>query len=49
MKEPAPLKNNFISLGTFDMKSGDKGYVEVRAAGANGTTHADAVQIVEVK
>ncbi len=49
MKKPAPLKNGFISLGIFDLKQGEEGYVEIRANGAGGNAHADAIQIVAVK
>ena len=49
MKKPAPLKNGFISLGTFDLKQDEQGYVQIRAEGAGGNAHADAIQIVAVK
>ena len=49
MKQPAPLENGFISLGIFDLKRGEEGYVEIRADGAGGNAHADAIQIVAVK
>ncbi len=49
MKKPAPLKNGFISLGIFDLKQGEEGYVEIRADGAGGNAHADAIQIVTVE
>lgn len=46
MTKPAPLKDNFISLGTFDMTKGTAGYVEINAADAGGHAHADAIQIL---
>jgi hypothetical protein len=49
MKRPAPLKNGFISLGIFDLKHGEEGYVQIRAEGAGGNAHADAIQVVAVK
>ncbi len=49
MKQPAPLKNGFISLGIFDLTQDEEGYVEIRAAGAGGNAHADAIQVVAVE
>ncbi|MEZ6128299.1 MAG: FAD-dependent oxidoreductase [Planctomycetaceae bacterium] len=49
MQKPAPLKNGFFSLGTFELQKGAAGYVEIRAAGAGGHAHADAIQIVPAK
>ncbi|MEQ9407029.1 MAG: FAD-dependent oxidoreductase [Fuerstiella sp.] len=46
MQKAAPLKDNFISLGTFRMKQGDEGFVEVKAADAGGHAHVDAIQIL---
>ena len=48
MSKPAPLKDNFISVGTFDLKKGAKCSVEISAAEAGGHAHADAVQIISV-
>ena len=47
MQKPAPLENDFISLGTFDLKEGQACTVEVRAKGASGCAHADAIQVVK--
>ncbi len=44
-----PLKPCLYSLGQFDLVQGAKCYVEMTAADAGGTVHADAVQIVPVK
>ncbi len=41
--------NGFHSLGAFDFTSGKANAVVLRAEGANGFIHADAVQIREVK
>ena len=49
MTRPAPLKNNFFSLGTFDLKKGTACHVEVKAGDAGGHAHVDAVQIVPAK
>lgn len=49
MKQKAPLKNDFISLGLFDLKKGQAAYVKVTAKNAGGTAHVDAVQVVLVK
>ncbi|MCP4509886.1 MAG: FAD-dependent oxidoreductase, partial [Fuerstiella sp.] len=49
MQQPAPLKNGFISLGIFDLKLGEEGYVEISANGAGGNAHADAIQVIAVK
>lgn len=48
MQLPPPLKDNFISLGMFRMKKGEEGYVEVRAGGAGGNAHVDAIQVLTV-
>ena len=49
MTKKPPLKNSFISLGTFAMKKGEEGFVEVLAADAGGNTHVDAIQILPAK
>lgn len=49
MTKPAPLKNNFISLGEYNLQKGEEAYVEVSAADARGNTHVDAIQVVPVK
>ena len=41
--------NGFHSLGTFDFAAGKVGAIVLRAAGADGFVHADAVQILETK
>ncbi|QDU47552.1 soluble pyridine nucleotide transhydrogenase [Symmachiella dynata] len=46
MKQKPPLKEGFISLGTFDFTKGEKNFVEITTEGAGGCVHADAVQIV---
>jgi len=49
MTQKAPLKPCLYSLGEFDLVKGATGYVEIVAANAGGTTHADAVQVLPVK
>ncbi len=49
MTEPAPLENGFASLGIIELPAGAKGSVELFAKDAQGTVHADAVQIIPVK
>lgn len=49
MTKKAPLKNGFYSLGQFALNKDTAGYVEIVAADAGGTTHADAIQIVPTK
>ena len=49
MRQPAPLPHNFISLGTFDLQQGEEGSVEIKADGAGGNAHADAIQIVAIQ
>ncbi len=46
MSEAAPLENGFASVGVIDVPAGEKGSVEFFAKGADGTVHADAVQII---
>jgi hypothetical protein len=49
MKEKAPLENNFVSVGKFDLKNGEAVSVIISTEGANGTVHADAVQVLAVE
>jgi hypothetical protein len=46
MQVAAPLENNFISLGVFEMAKGEACYVELTAKGAHGHVHADAIQVI---
>ena len=46
MRQPPPLKNGFISLGTFDLRENEPGSVTLSTQSAGGFVHADAVQIV---
>jgi len=46
MRKPARSENDFESLGRFKMEQGEHGSVVLKAAGADGHLHADAVQIV---
>lgn len=46
MQKPARSENNFESLGKFKMEQGERCSVLLKAAGAHGHVHADAVQIV---
>lgn len=48
MTKPAPLKNGMISLGSFEVKAGQKVGVRVEARGAMGHVHIDAVQFLPV-
>lgn len=49
MQKPAPLKDNFTLLGTFVLNEDEAGYVEVKAEGAGGHAHVDAIQLLPVK
>ncbi len=49
MTKPPTLKDNFTSLGRFTLTQGQKGFVEIKAAGAGGNAHADAVQLLLVE
>lgn len=49
MTKPAPLDNSFISLGEFELTDSSKVSVTMFAKGANGNSHADAVQVLEAK
>ena len=46
MTRPPTLKDNFTSLGSFKLSQGQKGFVEIKAAGAGGNAHADAIQLL---
>ncbi len=49
MRVAAPLKNSFISLGTFRFDAQKQGAVIVSTADAGGTVHADAIQVLPVE
>jgi hypothetical protein len=49
LREKAPLEHNFVSLGKFHLKKDEPVSVTISAEGANGTLHADAVQVVAVE
>ncbi|MFN9721596.1 MAG: FAD-dependent oxidoreductase [Planctomycetota bacterium] len=49
MTEVAPLEHGFASLGVIDLSAGSQGFVEIFAKGAQGTVHADAIQILPVE
>jgi hypothetical protein len=49
LREKAPLENNFVSVGKFDLKNGEPVSVIISTDGANGTLHADAVQVMAVE
>lgn len=49
LREKAPLENNFVSVGKFDLKNGEPVSVIISTDGANGTLHADAVQVIAVE
>ncbi len=46
MKNAAPIKPSFISLGTFRFGPGKPATVELIAKGANGNVHSDAVRLI---
>ena len=46
--KPARGTNSFQSLGTFNFRAGEKAAVLYHVAGAQGTVHIDAVQVVPV-
>ena len=48
-KVPPALPKGFVSLGTFQFAPGKPAAVTIGAAGADGTVHADAVQLVPVQ
>ena len=47
--KPAQGANGFQSVGAFHFAANEKAAVLYRVAGANGTVHIDAVQVVPVK
>ena len=47
-KAPPPLPQGFVSLGIFPFAPGKPAAVTIGAAAADGTIHADAVQLVPV-
>ena len=49
MRKKAPLKNNFISIGAFDLTAGQSCDVTISTKTANGIVHADAVMLVPEK
>lgn len=46
MREPPPLEHGFISLGKFDLRTGQKVSVTMHTKAAGGFAHADAIQIL---
>jgi hypothetical protein len=49
MRESAPGPDGFYSLGKFPLKQSESVTVVVGTENAGGNSHADAVQVVEVK
>lgn len=49
MSEQPKEKDNFISLGKFDISKGDRLVVVIGTTGSRGTVHADAIQILHAK
>jgi hypothetical protein len=49
MRQPAPLKDNFSSLGRFQVRRTDAIVVTVGSQDAGGHAHADAVQLIAVE
>jgi hypothetical protein len=45
----APLKHGFASLGEFNLVEGESVSVTITTDGADGTVHADGLQIVPVE
>lgn len=48
MKNPAPLPDGFISVGTVSLKANEQVSVTISFDGAGGTIHADALQVLPV-
>lgn len=46
--KPAPIGNQWVSLGVFRFSAAKPGAVEVNAEGADGNVHIDAVNVVPV-
>jgi hypothetical protein len=49
MRKPAPLKNDFYSLGEFSLKAREPVSVTISTENAGGNAHADALQVLPVK
>jgi hypothetical protein len=49
LRAKAPLENNFVRVGKFDLKKDEPVSVIISTEGANGTLHADAVQVLAVE
>lgn len=49
MNERPPLEDGFISLGTFVLKKGEAAAVVVSTEDAQGTVHADAIQVLRAE
>ena len=49
MRVAPDLPNGFISLGTFQFHADQKSAVVVSTEQANGTVHADAIQVLPAK
>lgn len=49
MTVAAPLENDFISLGAYELKKAEEVTVTISADGAGGHAHADAVQLLPAK
>lgn len=47
MRKPAPLENDFGSIGTVNLAAGDEVVVTISTSNAGGLAHADAVQLIE--
>lgn len=49
MKEPAPIKPTFISLGIFEFATDSTATISIAGKGANGNVHSDAVRLIKQK
>lgn len=49
MRKPAPLENDFISLGTHSLSADEAVEITVSTKDAGGNAHADAVQLLPIK
>ncbi|MAG92309.1 MAG: NADH-dependent oxidoreductase [Planctomycetaceae bacterium] len=49
MKEAPPIDDGFISVGEYELTKGEAGAVTISSEDADGTAHADAVQILRAK
>lgn len=45
-RNPGPIESKFVSLGEYELKSGDTLAVEIGTENAGGIVHADAIQLV---